>query len=92
MNYNRQTLTAELTEALGFCPYDSKRAVGIICEFIVNMANGDRLELRGLGTFTRKDVTAKARRNPHTGTINDHIEPYTTIRFKPSKKIRRSAK
>ena len=91
MNYNRQTLTAELTEVLGFALRDSKQAVDLICDFIVNMANGDRLELRALGTFTRKDVTAKARRNPHTGTINDHIEPYTTIRFKPSKKIRRKA-
>ena len=92
MNYNRQTLTKELTEVLGFTLRDSKLAVDLICDFIVNMTGGDRLELRGLGTFTRRDVTATARRNPHTGEINDHIEPYTTIRFKPSKKIRRSAK
>jgi nucleoid DNA-binding protein len=49
---------------------------------------GDRLEIRQFGTFERKTAPGKTRRNPITGgTVK--CEPYSTLRFKPSKMTRR---
>ena len=51
------------------------------------LARGDRVELRGFGTFTVKKRGARAGRNPRTGTavaISEKVAPH----FKTGKEMR----
>ncbi len=51
---------------------DIERVVGTIFDRISTaMANGDRIEIRGFGSFTVKKRTARTGRNPRTGEAVD---------------------
>jgi integration host factor subunit beta len=51
---------------------DLERIVNLVLgEIITAMKDGDRVELRGFGTFTAKSRTARVGRNPRTGTAVD---------------------
>jgi integration host factor subunit beta len=59
----------------------------ILDEITAALARGDRVELRGFGTFTTKERDARLGRNPRTGAKVDVTEkrvPY----FKSGKEIR----
>ncbi len=51
------------------------------------LTRGDRIELRGFGTFTVKDRPARAGRNPHTGARVSIVAKRVPF-FKASKALR----
>jgi integration host factor subunit beta len=81
---------AELIEALSadypdLTKGDLKRVVETIFGEIVGaLENGDRVEMRGFGSFNAKFYGARKSRNPRTGeTVN--VEAKCQVRFKASK-------
>jgi len=50
------------------------------------ISNGDKIELRGFGTFQPRLRASKDGYNPSTGKII-HLKPNTTILFKPSHEL-----
>jgi integration host factor subunit beta len=70
------------------CERDDERIVNIVLDEIVEaFRNGDRVELRGFGTFTAKERIARTGRNPRTGTGVD-VAANTAQAFKPGKEMR----
>jgi len=63
-----------------------KEAMGLVVEATAD--DGDSVELRGFGTFTRKTMAAKTARNPQNGD-EVKIPPRSVLRFKASKKTSR---
>jgi integration host factor subunit beta len=65
-----------------------QRAVNIIVEQLTHtLANGERIEIRGFGSFAVKQRDAHTGRNPKTGhavLINEK----QVIRFKPGQELR----
>lgn len=50
------------------------------------LRRGERVEIRGLGTFSVARTKARKGRNPRTGAAID-IPPGRRVRFKPSKSL-----
>ena len=50
------------------------------------IANNDRIEIRGFGTFQPRKRATKAGYNPSTGKMI-HLEANRTILFKPSREL-----
>ncbi len=62
-----------------------------VLEFVANsmidsIANGDRIEIRGFGTFQPRPRATKVGYNPVTGQPM-HLPANTTILFKPSREL-----
>lgn len=53
---------------------------------IESIASGDRIEIRGFGTFQPRARATKTGYNPCTGQPM-HLEASTTILFKPSREL-----
>ena len=53
---------------------------------IDSVANGDRIEIRGFGTFQPRPRATKVGYNPVTGQ-SMHLPANTTILFKPSREL-----
>jgi len=51
------------------------------------LADGDRVELRGFGSFTTKKRNARVGRNPKTGE-SVQVPPKVVPHFKPGKELR----
>ncbi len=51
------------------------------------LADGDRVELRGFGSFTTKHRNARIGRNPKTGE-SVHVPAKVVPHFKPGKELR----
>ena len=51
------------------------------------LVQGDRIELRGLGTFENREQSARSARNPRTGE-KVAVDARTKVHFKPSKTMR----
>lgn len=67
---------------------DVERIVGTVFEEIsAALERGDRVELRGFGTFSVKHRDARVGRNPRTGTAV-HVAPKTVPFFKTGKQLR----
>jgi len=67
---------------------DVERIVNTVFDEITNaMANGDRVELRGFGTFSVKRRDARVGRNPRTGASVDVEEKHVPF-FKTGKLLR----
>uniref|UniRef100_UPI0040546879 HU family DNA-binding protein n=1 Tax=Niveibacterium sp. SC-1 TaxID=3135646 RepID=UPI0040546879 len=64
-------------------PVDVELAVKSVLEAIAaTLASGDRLEIRGFGNFSTRQVGARAGRNPRTGD-GVPIPPRRAVVFKP---------
>lgn len=64
---------------------DLERIVNLLLgEIIGALKNGDRVELRGFGTFTAKSRAARVGRNPRTGSAVV-VDAKQAPSFKPSK-------
>ena len=67
---------------------DVELAVKVILESLTNaLSTGERIEVRGFGSFTLHHRQARVGRNPKTGnsvTVPDKHEPH----FKPGKELR----
>ena len=67
---------------------DVERIVNTVFDEITNaMANGDRVELRGLGAFSVKKRDARVGRNPRTGESVSVSEKHVPF-FKTGKLLR----
>ena len=73
----------------GLIQRDVERIVNIVLDEIVEaFRNGDRVELRGFGTFTAKERIARTGRNPLTGAAVE-VAAKKAPAFKPGKEMRR---
>ncbi len=66
---------------------DVEHVVNAVLEEVISaLSRGDRVELRGFGTFSVKNRQARIGRNPRTGekvSVEERFVPF----FKPSKKM-----
>ncbi len=67
---------------------DVERIVGTVFDEISSaLERGDRVELRGFGTFSVKHRDARTGRNPRTGATV-HVAPKSVPFFKTGKQLR----
>ena len=65
---NRQDLIDLLAKEQGLSKAEAKKVVDIIFQSMTDtLASGDRVEIRGLGSFVVRKYRAYAGRNPKTG-------------------------
>ena len=65
---NKQELIDRLAKEQGLSKAEAKKVVDIIFQSITNtLSNGDRVEIRGFGSFAVKHYKAYEGRNPKTG-------------------------
>ena len=85
---NKTELIAITAESTGMTKKDTERVISAALDAITSaMAEGEKVQLSGFGTFDIKDREARIGRNPHT---KEAIEiPATRVPvFKPSKALR----
>ena len=67
---------------------DLERIVNLVLDEIIGaLKEGDRVELRGFGTFTAKERIARTGRNPLTGAAVE-VAAKKAPAFKPGKEMR----
>ncbi len=67
---------------------DSETVVDIVFESIVkSLRAGDKIEIRGFGSFRRRERKARVGRNPKTGERVE-VPAKTVPYFKPSKELK----
>jgi len=85
---NKSDLTKTLSKELDFPLRKAEEIVDMIFETMSNaLIDGDRIEIRGLGSFTLKEYKGYTGRNPTTGervTVNPKKLPF----FKAGKELR----
>ncbi|QOX81056.1 integration host factor subunit beta (plasmid) [Trichlorobacter lovleyi] len=86
---NRSDLVAKLSEAVPRMPYRrAEQVVNTIFESMEEaMTSGDRIEIRGFGSFAVKDYDGYAGRNPKTG-VQINVEPKKLPVFKAGKEMK----
>lgn len=66
---------------------DAARVLDFVANSMIDsIANGDRIEIRGFGTFQPRPRATKVGYNPVTGQPM-HLPANTTILFKPSREL-----
>ena len=80
-----------VTLVVGRVPYLTRKDAEIIVETIIDsmveaLARGDRIEIRGFGSFAVKDRGARKGRNPKTGETV-HVPPKRMPHFKIGKEL-----
>jgi nucleoid DNA-binding protein len=85
----KRDLVGKTTDSLdGYLKKDIAKAVDIIIEAMAESLNqGDRVEIRGFGSFSVRTRKARLTKNPKTGKIMD-IPPRTTLHFAMSKSLK----
>ena len=77
-----------VSEAIGLTKVETDTVMnGIMSTIVDSLANNERVELRGFGTFGVKHRMPKKARNPGTGEAIYLPERYVPT-FKPSKNMR----
>ena len=67
---------------------DVELALNCMLEQMVNaLANGERIEIRGFGTFSKHQRAPRLARNPKTGEVFN-LPAKTVVHFKPGKAMR----
>ncbi|HXJ94501.1 MAG TPA: HU family DNA-binding protein [Terriglobia bacterium] len=81
-------LVDEVTHAAELSRKDSETVVEIVFESIVkSLRAGDKIEIRGFGSFRSRQRKARVGRNPKTGERVE-VPPKTVPYFKPSKELK----
>jgi len=85
----KRDLVEKATESLqGYLKKDIGKAIDIIIETMAeSLDKGDRVEIRGFGSFSVRQRKARQTKNPKTGKIMD-IPPRKTLHFAMSKSIK----
>jgi len=85
----KRDLVEKTTESLqGYLKKDIGKAIDIIIETMAeSLDKGDRVEIRGFGSFSVRQRKARQTKNPKTGKIMD-IPPRKTLHFAMSKSIK----
>ena len=86
---NKPDLIDKCTYRLGRLP---RREVEVSCDAILelmkqSLEKGERIEVRGFGSFSLKKMKARMSRNPKTGKPV-HLNERAKIHFKPGKEMR----
>ncbi len=81
-------LVEEVSRAIEMTRKDSEVVVETIFDSIVKaLRTGDKIEIRGFGSFRTRKRQARTGRNPKTGTRVD-VPAKTIPYFKPSKELK----
>jgi|TARA_B100001013_G_scaffold169901_1_gene101872 nucleoid DNA-binding protein len=84
----KQEIVNTVSEAIGLTKVETDTVMnGIMSTIVDSLANNERVELRGFGTFGVKHRMPKKARNPGTGEAIYLPERYVPT-FKPSKNMR----
>ena len=85
----KRDLVGKTTDSLdGYLKKDIAKAVDIIIEAMAESLNqGDRVEIRGFGSFSVRTRKARLTKNPKTGKIMD-IPSRKTLHFAMSKSLK----
>jgi integration host factor subunit beta len=79
-----------LAEQVGLTRREAAQALSVVLDGVVEaIRNGEKVELRGFGSFRTRKRQARQGRNPRTGAqvrVGPKIVPY----FKPGKQLRES--
>lgn len=86
--HTRASIALAIRDKTGITKEESEEAVVTMCSYVSSIPLGDKLELRGFGTYSRKLVASNGKHNPATGAPVES-KSYTTIGFKASKALRR---
>ncbi len=85
---NRSELIQALASKHELANGDAAESVRIVLEAIAEtLENGDRVEIRGFGSFHVVDRSARVGRNPKTGE-SVHVPPKKVPHFKPGKELK----
>ena len=85
---NKTELIAAAAEESGLTKKDTERAINAAFEAISTaLANGDKVQIAGFGSFEVKDREARTGRNPHTGEAIE-IAATRVPGFKASKTLK----
>ena len=89
MILNRSELISNLSSKFkSFTSADIDYSVKKILEFISqSLYSGDRIEIRGFGTFSLHKHNSRTARNPKTGQLVA-LEKRFSVHFKPSKELK----
>ena len=90
MIYNKEMLVVALSQKTGMTKASSADAVESILNIVTDLlANGDKLQLVGFGTFEVKNRSARVGRNPLTN--QQLMIPAKKVPvFRPGKKLKES--
>ena len=81
-------LIDEVSRAAGIARKESEAIIEVVVDSIVNcLRNGEKLEIRGLGSFRTLQRPARVGRNPKAGA-EVQIPPKRIPTFKPGKELR----
>ena len=81
-------LVDQVTQAAELSRKDSETVIDIEFESIVkSLRAGDKIEIRGFGSFRSRQRKARVGRNPKTGERVE-VPPKTVPYFKPSKELK----
>ena len=85
---NKTELVAALAEKANLSKKDAEKSVNAFVDVVSGaMADGDKLQLIGFGTFLVKDRPARTARNPRTGE-EIKIAASKAPAFKPGKALK----
>lgn len=84
----KANLVDEVMRVVDLPRKDSETVVDIVFESIVkSLRAGDKIEIRGFGSFRRRQRKARVGRNPKTGARVE-VPAKTVPYFKPSKELK----
>ncbi len=85
---NREGLIRETSRLCGMPRIEAERVVDTIVDSMTAaLTRGDKIELRGFGTFHVRSRSARSGRNPKTGAFV-HVPPKRVPFFKAGREIR----
>jgi integration host factor subunit beta len=85
---NKSELIKTLSEQKGLHVDDSAEIVGAFVDSIKEaLIRGDRVEIRGFGSFKIKEYRGYVGRNPKTGSVVD-VTPKKLPFFRPGKELK----
>ncbi len=86
---NKSDLMKAVAERSQLSPKQSEDVINTIFRAMTDaLIDGDRIEVRGFGSFTTTQYAARTGRNPQTGARID-VPPRRGPVFKPGKELRR---
>ncbi len=88
MTITRQDLVRQVSSEHGFSPRATEQVINALFDrLLTHLMAGDRVEVRGLGSFTVKPTNARPQaRNPRTGE-RVRVPPRRKVHFKPGRLI-----
>ena len=87
---NKSDLITALSEKKDLTEADASRIINLIFDGFTNaLKKGDRIEIRGFGSFSLREYGAYNGRNPKTGEIVE-VKPKKGVFFKTGKELKKS--